>query len=75
MADTPDLEEIAGRTRRKYPEYEAGVCYGFLLRAVRRGATGTPVAVEATTEEMLLDGIARQIRMRELDAMCAGRSR
>jgi hypothetical protein len=74
MADTADLEEIAVRARGKYPEYDIGVCYGFLLRAVWRN-TSTPVPVEATTEELLIGGIARQVRMRELDAMRAGRAR
>jgi hypothetical protein len=65
---TPELEAIAARTREKYSDYSVGVVYGCLLRAVRKG-TQTPVPVEATTEELLLDGIARQVWMRELDAM------
>jgi hypothetical protein len=68
------LETIAARAREKYPEYDAGVVYGYLLRAAWR-KTATPVPVEATTEEELLAGIARQVQMRELDAQRAGRPR
>jgi hypothetical protein len=74
MADTAKLEEIAARARGKYPEYDVAVLHGCLLRATWRPAA-TPVPVEATTEELLIGGIARQVRMRELDAMRAGRAR
>jgi hypothetical protein len=74
MADTAELEEIAVRARKKYPEYDVGVCFGYLLRAERRSAA-TPVPVEATTEDALITGIARQVRMRELDAQRRERAR
>jgi hypothetical protein len=76
-AETPDLEEleeIARRAREKYPEYDVGVVFGCVLRAALKGVP-TPVPVEAYTEEPLLDGIARQVRLGELDAQRAGRSR
>jgi hypothetical protein len=75
MADTAELDAIAARARQQYPEYDVGVCYGFLLRATWGKATGTPVPVEATTEGDLFGGIARQVRMREMDAQRAGRAR
>jgi hypothetical protein len=75
MSANPELEEIAARAREKYPDYSVGVVYGFLLRAVWLDAAGTPVPVEETTEDRLMSGIARQVRMRELDAMRAGRPR
>jgi hypothetical protein len=71
----PDLEAIAVRARGKYPEYDVAVCHGFLLRASwRNAATGTALPVETATEELLLSGIARQVRMRELDAQRAERA-
>jgi hypothetical protein len=76
-AETPDiedLEEIARRAREKYPEYDVGVVFGCVLRAALKGVP-TPVPVEAYTEELLLDGIARQVRLGELDAQRAGCSR
>jgi hypothetical protein len=71
----PGLRHIAARAREKYPEYDIGVVYGYLLRAAWRVAVGTPIPVEATTEEELLAGIARQVRMRELDEQRAERIR
>ncbi|HEY1701210.1 MAG TPA: hypothetical protein VGG75_16010 [Trebonia sp.] len=76
--DEPDHDElrvIAARAMEKFPEYDIGVVYGFLLRATWRLTSATPIPVEATTEELLLAGIARQARMRELDARHAGRAR
>lgn len=73
MADTAELEEIAARVREKYPQYDVAVACRFLLRATW-SKTATPVPVEATMEEMLLSGIARQVRMRELDAQCVQRA-
>jgi hypothetical protein len=74
MSANPELEEIAARARAAYPEYDVGVCYGYLLRAAWR-KTATPVPVEETTEERLLTGIARQVRMREMDAQRRERAR
>lgn len=69
-----ELQAIAVRAREKYPEYDVGVVFGCVLRAALKGVP-TPVPVEAYTEELLLDGIARQVRLAELDAQRAGCSR
>lgn len=68
-----DLDEVARRVTKRYPDYQVTVSFGFLLRACLRVELGvTAVPVEATTEDELVRRIEHQIRMAALSEVLDG---